>query len=239
MENLLQDIPHMVARTDDILVSGKDDSDHLANLNAVLTTLSAAGLKHRREKCSFMQPEVTYCGYLINGNGLQTVSDKVDAIKNAPKPKDVSQLHEFLGMLNYYHRFLPDAATVLEPLHKLLRKGTKWQWLEKEQVAFKHAKELLQSDKLLVHFNPEKELILASDASNYGVGAVLSHRMEDGTERPISYVSRSLNAAERNYSTMEKEALTVIFGVKKFHQFLYGHTFTIKTDHKPLEGLFN
>jgi len=92
---------------------------------------------------------------------------------------------------------------------------------------------------LLVHFDPSKELILATDASDYGVGAVLSHKVEGGAERPIGYISRSLNAAERNYSTLEKEALAIIFGVKKFHQFLYGHPFTIKTDHKPLKGLLN
>ena len=239
MENLLQGIPHVVVRVDDILVSGKDDPDHLANLEMVLSRLSTAGLKLRLAKCLFMQPEVTYCGYVINGDGIQPVAAKVDAIKNAPEPRDVSQLRAFLGMLNYYHRFIPDAATVLEPLHQLLRKGTNWQWLEEQQIAFEKAKELLQSAELLVHFDPKKELILASDASDYGMGAVLSHKMEDGSERPVGYVSRSLNDAERNYSTLEKEALAIIFGVKKFHQFLYGYSFTIKTDHKPLEGLLN
>ena len=97
---------------------------------------------------------------------------------------------------------------------------------------------MLQSVNLLVHFNPDLKLILASDASNYVIGAVLSHEMPDGTERPIGYVSRSLSPAERNYSTMDKEALAVIVGLKKFHQFLYGKKFTIRTDHKPLVGLF-
>ena len=130
MENLLQDTPHVVVRVDNILVSGKDDPDHLANLETVLSKLSTAGVKLRLEKCLFMQPEVTYCGYLINGDGNQPVAAKVDAIENAPEPKDVSQLRAFLGMLNYYHRFLPDVETVLEPLHQLLRKRSKWQWLE-------------------------------------------------------------------------------------------------------------
>ena len=96
-----------------------------------------------------------------------------------------------------------------------------------------------QSAELLVYFQPDLELILASDASDYGVGAVLFHRIADGTEHPIGYVSRSLNSADRGYSTIEKEALAIIFGVKKFNQFLYGRKFTIQTDHKPLEGLFN
>ncbi|KAL9987156.1 hypothetical protein ACROYT_G001413 [Oculina patagonica] len=142
-------------------------------------------------------------------------------------------------MLNYYHRFLPDVVTVLEPLHQLLRKGSKWQWLKEQQEAFEKAKELLQSAELLVHFDPSKELILATDASDYGVGAVLSHKVKGGAEQPIGYMSRSLNTAERNYSTLEKEALAIIFGIKKFNQFLCGHPFTIKTDHKPLEGILN
>ena len=138
MENLLQGIPHVVVRVDDILVSGKDDLDHLANLEVVLSRLSRAGLKLRLVKCLFMQPEVTYCGYVISGDGIQPVVAKVDAIKNAPEPKDakvdaiknasepkdVSQLRAFLGMRNYCHRFLPDVATLLEPLHQLLRKGS-------------------------------------------------------------------------------------------------------------------
>ena len=239
MENLLQGITHVVVRVDDILVSGKDDPDHLANLEAVLSRISTAGLKLRLAKCLFIQPEVTYYGYVISGDGIKPVVAKVDAIKNAPEPKNVSQLRAFLGMLNCYHRFLPDVATILEPLHQLLRKGSTWQWGKEQQEAFATSKELLQSAELLVHFDPAKELVLATDASDYGVGAVLSHKMEGGTERPIGYMSRSLNGDERNYSTLEKEALAIIFGVKKFHQFLYGHSFTIKTDHKPLEGLLN
>ena len=237
IENLLQAIPHVVVRVDDILISGKDDAAHLQNLDAVLLRLSQAGLCLKREKCHFMQPEVIYCGYGINREGVYPVAAKVDAIKNAPMPKDVTQFRAFLGMLNYYHRFLPDAPTTLEPLHALLRKGKAWKWNREHQEAFDSAKKLLQSETLLVHFNPELKLVLASDASNYGIGAVLSHEMPDGTERPIGYVSRSLNSAERNYSTIDKEALAIIVGVKKFHQFLYGKKFTIKTDHKPLQGL--
>ena len=239
MENLLQGIPHVVVRIDEILVSGKDELNHLANLEKVLSRLSSAGLRLTLDKCLFMQSSVTYCGYVITGDGIQPMAAKVGAIKNAPEPKDVSQLRAFLGLLNYYHRFLPDVATVLEPLHQLLRKGSKWAWLEQQQTAFEEAKELLQSTDLLVHFDPEKELVLATDASDYGVGAVLLHKMKNGTERPIGYVSRSLQEAERKYSTLEKEALAIIFDVKKFHQFLYGHRFIIKTDHKPLEGLLN
>ena len=165
MESLLQGIPHVIVCFDDIVVSGKDDPDHLASLEMVLNRLSKAGLKLRLDKCLFMQPEVTYCGYVVNGDGVQPVAAKVEVISNAPEPKDVSQLRAFLGMLNYYHKFLPDVASVLEPLHKLLRKGAKWEWLEKQSAAFENAKELLKSARLLVTFDPQKDLILESDAS--------------------------------------------------------------------------
>lgn len=166
---------------DDILVSGKHDDDHLASLEVVLKKLSEAGLRLRKEKCFFVVPEVTYCGYVINGGGIKPVEAKVEAIKNAPAPENVSQLRAFLGMPNYYHRFLQDIAIVLEPLHKLLRRGTKWVWKTEQQTAFQKCKKLLQSAQLLMHFEPDLELILARDASDYGGGAVLSHKMSDGT----------------------------------------------------------
>ena len=169
----MQSIPYVIVRMDDILVSGEDDVTHLENLKNVLTRLSQAGLRLRKEKCCFMQPEVTYCWYTIHEEGVSPVVAKVDAIRDAPTPKDVTQLRAFLGMLNYYHRFLPDVATTLEPLHELLRKGRVWKWNQEQQEAFEKAKYSLQSVNLLVHFNPDLKLILASDASNYGIGAVL------------------------------------------------------------------
>ena len=106
-------------------------------------------------------------------------------------------------------------------------------------MAFENSKNLLLSAKVLVHFDPNKELILACDASSYGVGTILSHKMSDGTERPIAFASRTLSSAEKNYSQLEKEGLACIFGVKRFHLYLYGRNFTIVTDHKPLLQLFD
>ena len=110
---------------DDILISRKDDNNHIANLEAVLKKLSEAGLQLRKERCFFVVLDVTYCGYVINGGGIKPVEAKVDAIQNVPVPEYVTQLNAFLGMMNYYHCFLPDTATVLEPLHKLLRQDAK------------------------------------------------------------------------------------------------------------------
>ena len=128
---------------------------------------------------------------------------------------------------------------MLAQLYRLLQAKIPWNWTQKEKMAFENSKNLLLSAKVLVHYDPNEELILACDASFYGVGAVLSHKMPDGTERPIAFASRTLSSAEKNYSQLEKEGLACIFGVKRFHLYLYGRNFTIVTDHKPLLQLFD
>ena len=153
-----------------------------------------------------------------------------------PPPTNVSQLKSFLGMLNYYGKFLPNLSTHLASLYTLLQKQSPWSWSKPQEEAFKKAKSLLTSSCLLTHYNPAKPLILACDASPYGLGAVLSHP-EGQDELPIAFASRSLAPAEKNYSQIDKEALAIVFGVKHFHQYLFGRSFTIKSDHKPLQYL--
>ena len=157
----------------------------------------------------------------------------VSAIQEAPTPLNVTQLKSYLGLLSYYRKFLPDLSTSLAPLYMLLGKYVHWKWSSEQDRAFQRSKELLTSSKLLVHFNPQLPLLLACDASAYGIGAVLAHRMPDGSEQPIGYVSSTLNPAERNYSQLEKEGLLCVFGIKRFYSYLFGHPFTWITDHKP------
>ena len=237
MECRLTDVPRTIVRVDDILITGKGDNEHFANLEKVLQMLQENGLRLKRSKCTFLSPEVTYLGFKISSKGVETVEEKVQAVLEAPAPNNISKLRSFLGMLQYYHRHLPNLASTLEPLHKLLRNNEPWVWGEPQEAAFQAAKGRLASSDLLVHYDPAKPLVLAVDASPYGVGAVLSHRL-DQTERPIAYASRTLNFAERNYSQTEREGLAMIYGVKKFHQYLYGQKFQVLTDHKPLLGIF-
>ena len=163
---------------------------------------------------------------------------KVRAIVEAPAPQNVSQLKSFLGMLNYYSKFLPNLSSVLAPLYSLLYKNTTWQWGMPQQTAFKEAKKLLTSSQVLVHFDAHKPLVLSCDASPYGVGAVLSHKLGDGSEHPVAFASRTLSPAEKQYSQLDKEGLAIIFGIKRFHHYLLGRKFTIFSDHKPLQHLF-
>ena len=225
---------------DDILVTGSSPAAHLKNLEHVLTRLEDAGMRLKKGKCEFMLKEVEYLGHKISRDGLQpTDSSKIATVAEAPKPTGVAELRSFLGIVNYYGKFLPDLATTAAPLYNLLRKNTQWQWGKIQQSAFEKVKALLQSSDLLVHYDPEKEIILAADASLLGVGAVLSHLMEDGSERPIAYASRLLSVTECKYSQLDKEALAIVFAVKHFHQYVYGRLFTILSDHKSLMYIFD
>lgn len=238
MENLFQGINNCVIYFDNFYITGPNDDSHLNTLKKVLNICHEKGLRLRKDKCEFMKPEIDFLGYRLNKEGLQPQPEKVEAIKNAPKPENVSQLKSFLGLVNYYRKFISNLASKLEPLHRLLQKDTKWQWGRDQQRAFQKAKESLTSSTLLVHFDPNKPLLMICDASPYGVGAILAHRDQNGDERPICFSSRSLNKAERNYAQIDREALAIIFGVKCFHKFILGRNVEIITDHKPLLGLF-
>ncbi|XP_061152316.1 uncharacterized protein K02A2.6-like [Syngnathus typhle] len=239
MDQVLQGIPGTQCYLDDIIVTGWDKESHLQNLNAVLTKLEEYGLKANKKKCEFFKESIEYCGHKIDKHGLHKTQDKIEAVVNSPQPENVTQLRSFLGLVNYYHKFLPNLSTVLHPLNALLHQKAKWDWTKDCEQAFTKAKELIISDKVLTHFDPKLPLCLACDASPYGIGAVLSHKMTDGSERPIAFASRSLSPAERNYAQIDREALSLVWGVKKFNQYLYGKHFMLITDHQPLVSIFS
>ena len=186
-----------------------------------------------------MLESVEYLGHNISAEGLHPTKEKVRAITDAPPPKDISQLRAFLGLINYYGKFLPNLSSTLAPLYQLLEKQQRWIWGSPQQKAFQEAKTQLASSHLLVHYDAQQELVLSCDASPYRVGAVLSHLYTDGSERPIAFASKALSVAERKYSQLEKEGLAIVFGVKKFHDYLFGRKFQIRSDYKPLQHLFN
>ena len=239
IENILRDIPHVCIYLDDILVTGGTEPEHLSTLNEVLGRLSGEGLRLKRGKCAFMMPTVEYLGHSISAEGLRPTQTKIRAIVDVPAPQNVSQLRSFLGLVNYYGKFLSNLSNTLAPLYQLLQKQRRWSWNTLQEEAFLTAKKQFTAPCLLAHYNPEKGLILSCDASPYGVGAVLSQQMEEGTEKPVAFSSRSLSPAERKYAQLEKEGLAIIFGVKKFHQYLLGRKFKIYSDHKPLQHLFS
>uniref|UniRef100_H3AEI6 ribonuclease H n=1 Tax=Latimeria chalumnae TaxID=7897 RepID=H3AEI6_LATCH len=155
---------------------------------------------------------IKYLGHVI---GASTSPEKAAAIKDAPEPDNVAKLCLFLGLLNYYSKFIPNLVTVLQPLNTLLCKEKRWHWTKDCTHAFKQAKALLVSSDVLTHYDPSLLIKLACDASPYGVGAVISHTMPNGDERPIAFASRTLSKAEQNYAQIERDALGIVFGVWK------------------------
>ena len=238
MDSILQGISGVICYIDDILITGKSDEQHLKALEEVLKRLDHHGLVLEKEKCFFFKDQVEYLGHIVDALGVHTTPDKLQAVKEAPTPKNVSQLRSFLGLVNYYQKFIPNLAMMLYPLNCLLRLGAKWHWIKECEKAFDSAMLALMSAKLLVHYDPELPLRLAGDASEYGIGAIISHVFPDGSEKPIAFASRTLTSSERNYAQLEKEALSLVFGVRKFHQYLYGRSFVLYTDHKPLTTIF-
>lgn len=168
---------------------------------------------------------------------MQLQKEKVRAIRDTPVPQNTQKLKAFRGLMNYYSKFINNLSQRLAPLYALLNKNVKWQWGKLQQDAFDKAKSLLTSKYLLIHFNPSVPLRLTGDASADGVGAVLSHVFDNGVENPIAFTSRSLKPTEKKCSQLDRETLSLVFGVHKFHKYLYGLHFEIVTDHKPLLGL--
>ena len=185
MKCLLKDIPGVIVYLDDILVMGRSVEEHLSTLHKVFQRLEDAGLKLKKCKCVFLSDSVTYLGHRIDSQGLHPLEEKVKALQAVPNPKNVTELKSYLGMLSYYSKFLPNLSSKLAPLHKLLKQSVPWQWKDEQQQAFENSKQLLSSSQLMVHFDPTLEIRLACDASAYGIGAVLSHVMPDGSQKPI------------------------------------------------------
>lgn len=238
MEQLTRDLRGVAVYLDDILVSGKDAQEHLENLRTLFKRLKDKGLRCNRDKCSFAQSTVEYLGHTLSREGVSKGS-RVDALLKMPPPTNVSSLRSFLGSVQFYGKFLPpNLSTITEPLHRLTRKDEEWHWGTDQQKAFKKLKDLLCEDNVLVHYDPSVSIGISCDASEVGIGGVLFHRYHDGSERPIANVSKTLTDCQKRYSQIQKEALAVIFALKKFHQFLYGRKFILVTDHKPLLSLF-
>ena len=160
MENLLQGISGICVYIDDILITGSTEQEHLENLSKVLNRLATAGMRLQKEKCEFLLPSVSYLGHVISAQGLHTSESKVEAVIKAPAPRNVAELRSFLGMVNYYGKFLPDLATTLSPLYVLLRQSTEWKWGSQQRKAFQEVKNMLKSGRVLVHFDDQLPLVL-------------------------------------------------------------------------------
>jgi hypothetical protein len=226
------------AYQDDIIVPGKGKKDHDVRLHSVLKRLEEAGFTLAIEKCTFAQPQIKFLGRIVDKEGLRPDPEKLLAVRNIPLPNDISQLRSYTGALNWYGTFIPQLKDIRGPLDEMLRKDEKFVWTQARKDAFNKTKQALHSNLALVHYDEKLPIIVAADASSYGIGATLLHRLPDGSLRPIAHAATSFNNAERNYSQVEREALALVYAVKKFHQYVYGKSFELQTDHKPLLKIF-
>ena len=214
IDTMLADLGFAIAYLDDILVKSKNVQEHKEHIRTVFQRIEEFGFKLSAEKCEFFLKQIKYLGQIIDSQGRRPDPQRTEAIEKMPAPNNVAQLQSFLGLAQYYAIYIPKMHKLRAPLNELLKKRQKWIWSKECQNAFEEIKKCLLSDLALAHFDPQKELIVASDASDYGLGAVLLHRLEDGSTKPIAHASRSLLPAERNYSQIEKESLAIIYAIK-------------------------
>lgn len=223
---------------DDIIIFSTSLQEHLERLREVFKRLRESNFKIQLDKSEFLRREVAYLGHMVTPDGVRPNPDKILAIKNYPIPTTTKQIKGFLGLLGYYRRFIKNFAKITKPLTKCLKKGAKIEHNNEFIECFETCKKLLSNQPILQYPDFDKPFNLTCDASNVALGAVLSQG-PIGQDLPIAYASRTLNDSERNYSTIEKECLCLVWATKYFRPYLYGRKFKIITDHKPLQWLFN
>ncbi|XP_011859399.1 PREDICTED: uncharacterized protein K02A2.6-like [Vollenhovia emeryi] len=238
MTSLLLGIPGVMVFLDDIIIAAPDYETHMSRLREVLRRLNDSGLRLKDEKCKFLQKEIKYLGFRVNAAGIFPSGEKIESVKRAPEPKNVSELKSVLGFINYYARFISDITNKLRPLYECLKTG-KFKWTKECTQAYESIKKDLSSELMLAHFDPAKPIVLTCDASPYGVSAILSHRDGEGGDRPVCFASRTLSSSEKGYPHHDKEGLAVIFGIQKFYQYLFENHFLIQTDSTALSKIFH
>ena len=215
---------------DDILIYSKSIQEHAEHLKAVLGALRKQKLYVKLSKCLFAQPDVEFLGHIISQKGVGTDPKKTDSISKWPLPKNISELRSFLGLANYYHRFIKDFAKIAAPLNDLLKKDVTYEWDNNCEKAFTELKNKLISAPVLSIPDQSKPFTLHCDASDLAIGAVLSQ-----DDHPVGFTSRKLIEAELNYPVHEKELLSIVNAIKVWKHYLLGNQVIIYTDHKPLE----
>ena len=238
MDQVLRELPFCFAFLDDILVASTSEEEHREHLQKLFQRLTEFGITINPLKCVFGASELKFLGHSVSSTGIRPLQEKVLAIKDFPRPTNQRKLREFLGMINFYHRFIPNCAHLLGPLNGLLKpkkrgSPTTVSWNESTDAAFVSAKEALASAALLVHPSPDGPTRLSVDASDYAVGAVLQQCIEQEW-KPLAFFSKKLKPAETRYSAFGRELLAIYLSIRHFRYFLEGRTFYILTDHKPL-----
>ena len=235
----LGDLPFVEIYLDDITIHSKSFQDHINHIQIVMEKLAEVNLKINHEKCTWCSDTVKILGHIVSYNEIRMDPKKILALKEWKHPKNVKQVQQFLGLANYYRRFVKDFSRIAAPLYNLLKKDTLFNFSEDCVDAFEKLKMALISEPVLRPPDFNKEFFLFTDSSGYCLGIVLGQKDDEGKDYVVAYASRMLKGAELHYSITEKEALGVVFGIKHFRVYLYGKKFTIITDHAALSWMMN
>ena len=241
MDQLLRGLEeYAAAYLDDLVIYSDSWEDHMLHLVKVFDRLRGAGLTAKPRKCQFGMTQCVYLGHVVGNGVVRPEQSKVEAVMSFPTPQTKKQVRAFLGVTGYYRKFIPNFATIAAPLTDLIRKNRPNQvvWTPACSKSFEELKKHLCSDPVLKSPDFKRPFILQTDASNRGVGAVLSQIDAEGEEHPVAYFSRKLLEREEKYSTIEKECLAIKLAIQAFRVYLLGKPFTIQTDHRsPIIGM--
>ncbi|UYV77326.1 K02A2.6-like [Cordylochernes scorpioides] len=239
MSIILQGMDGVMCYLDDILIFASDSKTHDRFLRLVLRKLKEAKVTLNKAKCVFGVPRINFLGHILDEDGIRPDPAKIEAVAKMPAPTDVHGVRRFLGMVNHLGRFVENLSEIVAPLNQLLVKGQDFVWDCSQERAFRKLKELLTTQPILAAYDVRKPTMVSSDASSYGLGAVLKQEGKNGIWRPVAYSSRTMTPTEKRYAQIEKEALAITWACERFQDFLLGKRFRIETDHKPLIPLFS
>ena len=225
-----------LAYLDDVVVFGRSFEEHLQRLRLVLQRLREANLKLNPKKCQFFRQSASFLGHVISGDGVSTDPEKIQSVTAWPVPINTAELRSFLGLASYYRRFVRAFSVIAAPLYRLLEKESTFRWTETCDEAFTTLKQKLVTAPVLAYPRVGATFFLDTDASNSGIGAVLSQQ-QDGMERVIAYGSRTLSKAEKSYCATRKELLALVYFMRHFRCYLLGCPFVVRTDHAALQWL--
>lgn len=222
---------------DDCLIFSNSFEEHVQHIDQLMTAIKEEGFRLKLLKCDFARNSVKYLGHILSTNKVQPINDNLRAIRDFERPKNVKKLRSWLGKINFYHRFIQNPGERLEPLHALLKKNTRFKWSESCEKAFEDIKSCLCSSPILAIFDREKPAYIYTDASNYGLGAVLKQPDANGVLHPVAYFSKKLSPTQLKQPVIYKECLAIKEAVSFWQYWLIGNSFTVVTDHRPLETL--
>lgn len=235
MDKLLAAETNVLSYQDDILVYGKSQLEHDRQLEAVTAILKRNNVAINYNKSVIKSSKVHFLGFEISTDGIKPTKDKMTVIEGFAEPSNAKEVRSFLGMVEFCARFIKNLSTIKEPLTRLTRNDEKWRWGQAERTAFNAIKSRIVQSQILKPFDPKDEkTILTTDASPFGLGAVLEQ-----SGGPVLFISKTLTKAERNYAQIEREALGIIWAVKRLHKYLFSRKFTLITDHAPLKFIFD